>query len=338
MAWDPVAAKLGGASRAWIVPEGPLHLVDFAALPTRGGSWLVDQPLLLCRVGAERDLESPDAAAQGRGELLAVGGPDFEAQPDSSSPVSGYRGSPLACEQFRDVRFGALPGAAREVEDVARLWRAGGGEFRVLSGSAARKSDFESLAAKATTLHLATHGFFLGSGCVAGRSGSRGVGGLAPSGSRIARPSDRSAETPLRLAGLAFAGANHRDQAQPGGDDGILTGEEIASLDLTAVQDVVLSACDSGVGDVATGEGVLGLQRAFRIAGAHSLVMSLWPVEDRATRLWMSSWYRARLQKGASAAAATRDASRACLAALRAAGRPTPPSSWAGFVASGPGR
>lgn len=337
-AWDPVAAALGGATRAWIVPEGPLHLVDFAALPARDGRWLIESGPLLARLGAERDLAAPTAAASGAGELLAVGGPDFDAQADPAPIASAWRGAPIQCRGFRDVRFGALPGAALEAEAVAARWRAAGGGARVLSGSAALKPEFERLASSAGSLHLATHGFFLGGECAGGGAGTRGIGGLAPAGDRVAAVTERSAENPLRLAGLAFAGANRRGDAAAGADDGVLTAEEIASLDLSHVRDVVLSACDSGVGDVAVGEGVLGLQRAFRIAGARSIVMSLWAVDDRATREWMDAWYAARLGRGLDAAAATRAASLVRLAALRAAHRPAPPTAWAGFVASGAGR
>ncbi|MCC6651910.1 MAG: CHAT domain-containing protein, partial [Candidatus Eisenbacteria bacterium] len=111
--------------------------------------------------------------------------------------------------------------------------------------------------------------------------------------------------------------------------------EEISALDLSRVREVVLSACDTGLGDIAAGEGVLGLQRAFRLAGARSLVMSLWPVDDRATRDWMNEYYASRLDGGAGVAASVRAADLARLAKLRAAKQPTPPSAWAGFVPLG---
>ena len=135
-------------------------------------------------------------------------------------------------------------------------------------------------------------------------------------------------ENPLLRAGLALAGANRRSA------DGILTAEEVATLDLTGTELVVLSGCDTGVGVAQTGEGVLGLRRAFRIAGARTLVTSLWPVGDEDTRQWMLAMYGAR-SGGVSTAQAAREASLKQLRARRGAGQSTHPVYWGGFIAVG---
>src|SRR5207253_11270583 len=101
-------------------------------------------------------------------------------------------------------------------------------------------------------------------------------------------------ESPLLRSGLAFAGANLR---RSGEDDGILTALEASGLDLDGTELVVLSACDSGVGEASGGEGVYGLRRALVIAGAATQVMSLWQVDDEATRDLMIGYY-GRLQAG----------------------------------------
>ena len=98
-------------------------------------------------------------------------------------------------------------------------------------------------------------------------------------------------ENPLLLSGLALAGANRRAAAGPDEDDGILTAEEVASLNLQGTEWAVLSACDTGLGEIKAGEGVFGLRRAFQIAGARTVIMSLWSVDDRATRPWMRALY-----------------------------------------------
>jgi len=98
----------------------------------------------------------------------------------------------------------------------------------------------------------------------------------------------------------------------------------------------VLSACDTGLGDIQAGEGVLGLQRAFRVAGARAVILSLWPVEDRAGREWMAALYRRRLQDGLSTAEAVRRATLDVLEARRSGGRSTHPFYWAAFLATGP--
>jgi CHAT domain-containing protein len=141
-------------------------------------------------------------------------------------------------------------------------------------------------------------------------------------------------ESPLILSGLALAGANHRDQASLGEEDGILTAEEVTSLDLRGVQWVVLSACDTGLGRIEVGEGVLGLRRAFEIAGARTVIMSLWPVGDLATEEWMRDLYRAR-SAGLLTAEAVRQAGLEVLRERRRAGADTHPSSWGAFVAAG---
>jgi CHAT domain-containing protein len=155
------------------------------------------------------------------------------------------------------------------------------------------------------------------------------VGGLAPL--------DRS-ETeanPLLLSGLALSGANRRTSVAADQDDGILTAEEVASMNLGGVEWAVLSACDTGVGESRAGEGVFGLRRAFQVAGARTIIMSLWSVDDEATREWMRALYQARFQRARSTAESIYDASLAVLRARRAAGLSTHPFYWGAFVAAG---
>ena len=120
----------------------------------------------------------------------------------------------------------------------------------------------------------------------------------------------------------------------PQDEDGILTAEEIASLDLSGVDWAVLSACETGVGKIQLGEGVLGLRRAFEVAGAGTLIMSLWKVEDEATREWMQSLYQGRLA-GLSTAEAVRQAALTMLKKQRGLKKSANPGSWGAFVAAG---
>ena len=118
-------------------------------------------------------------------------------------------------------------------------------------------------------------------------------------------------------------------------DDGILTAEEVASLDLEGVEWAVLSACDTGVGEIKAGEGVFGLRRAFQVAGARTVVMSLWSVEDQSTRAWMRALYEGRFERHLSTADAVHQASLTVLRDRRAKGQSTHPFFWAAFVAAG---
>jgi CHAT domain-containing protein len=152
-------------------------------------------------------------------------------------------------------------------------------------------------------LHVATHAFVVGSGSKDGN--------------------------PLLHSGLVFAGANQTH------DSAILTARQIASLDLSGVDWAVLSACNTGNGELLDGEGVLGLERAFRIAGVRSVVMTLWPVDDDSAHRFMHRLYSERLGEHATTANAVWRSTRQMLANRRTAGKSTHPWYWAGFVASG---
>ena len=175
-------------------------------------------------------------------------------------------------------------------------------EARILSGRQATESALKRADAP-RVLHIATHGFFLQDAASA----------------RI--------ENPLLRSGLALAGANLRAR---GADDGIFTALEASGLNLWGTKLVTLSACDTGVGEVKNGEGVYGLRRAFFLAGAESLVMSLWPVSDYMTREMMTTYYTG-LKQGLGRGEALRQAQ---LVMLKRAGR-RHPFYWASFIQSG---
>jgi len=246
------------------------------------------------------------------------------------------------------LQFGDLPGARREVADIARVWATrpdagpmpGRDELTVLDGRAASKAAVLKLASGRRVLHFATHGFFLGSECQRAAPNTRSVGGLvATTGPAVAtvRPvvTSQQPQNPLLISGLAFAGANRRGSIGAQRDNGILTAEEVASLDLHGTEWAVLSACETGLGEIKAGEGVVGLRRAFQIAGVRTVIMSLWSVEDQATRAWMRALYQERFQNGASTAEAVRNASVRMLRDRRAHGQSPHPFYWAAFVAAG---
>ena len=232
---------------------------------------------------------------------------------------------------FRACSFSRSLARSPKHRRSPRLWaaRRTAEPATLLLGPEASETTFKRSAHEYRILHLATHGFFLTDAC-GGRtaSGTRGVGGLAGA-------PRRPAENPLLLSGLALAGANRRASASADGDDGILTAEEVAGLDLSGVEWAVLSACDTGVGEIAAGEGVFGLRRAFQIAGARSVIMSLWSVEDQSTRAWMRALYEGRFDRNRPTADAAHEASLALLRDRRSKGLSTHPFYWAAFVAAG---
>ncbi len=346
--WDPVGAVLDDVERVFLVPDGVLYLVSFASLPEGGDRYLVDSRTFHY-LSAERELVRRQAETGGGG-LLAIGGADYDASslfaslrrpPNGGQETSApalFRGSAPACAGFRDQIFERLDGSADEASSVARRWRTAEGDdpgqaVLLLRGAEASERRFKEEARGRRVLHLATHGFFLDGICPAAGPGRRGIGGLTA----VERESARSetADNPLVLSGLVLAGANHRAAAGPEEEDGVLTAEEVAALDLTSAEWAVLSACDTGLGEIRPGEGVFGLRRSFHVAGARTLIMSLWPVEEKATAEWMDLLYRARLEDRADTAAAVTKATRAILERRRADGMPTHPVLWGAFVASG---
>ena len=347
--WDAVAPHLGEAKLVFVVPDGVLHTVPFAALPGARGGYLVESGPTLHVLTDERDLLAPAEPAFGRG-LLAMGGADFDrADSGGAAPAllalaseggPAHRGARSGCEAFSRLRFAALPGTAAEVAEVARTWERArprdSAQVEVSTGARAGERAFKLLSRGRRIVHLATHGFFVDAGCAAAAAGeARGVLGLVPapgaSGSSAAAPG----ENPLLLSGLALAGANARASAGRDEEDGVLTSDEIAALDLSGLEWAVLSACGTGLGELAGSEGVLGLRRAFLAAGARTVFTSLWSVRDQPTREWMEALYRHRFAGGATTAEAARLASLDLLRARRAAHRPAHPFEWAAFVAAG---
>ena len=334
--WDPLAGHLVGATHLLIVPDGALNLVSFAALPTGTGRYLVETGPVIHLRSTERDLVPVDAAPAGRG-MLAVGGPAYEIQAAGPVRVSAQRSG---CAAVGPLRFEDLPGARAEAQELSRAWTpqpAEGGAsaaaadtVTLLTGRAASKRAVILASAGRRIVHLATHGFFLGSPCQSGPAVTRGVGGLTAAAARASTVADN----PLLFAGLAFAGAN-RPAGPSGQGDGILTAEEVAALNLHGTEWAVLSACDTGLGEVRAGEGVFGLRRAFQIAGVRTVIMSLWSVEDQSTRNWMRALYEGRFGRHLSTADAVHDASLRMLRQRRARGLSTHPFYWAAFVAAG---
>jgi CHAT domain-containing protein len=329
--WEPVAGRLRGTSKVFIVPDGSLNLISFAALPTGPNHYLLDDGPVIHYLSTERDLVPGDSLPSGHG-LLAVGGPAFDERLQTAVPASARR---TGCATIGNVHFDDLPGSRSEAADISKIWPSSGvsGDegVKLLMGGAATKAAVERAVVGRRVVHLATHGFFLQSRCDNLAPQSRGVGALAAQSTS----SSVLAENPLVLTGLALAGANRRSANQAGQDDGILAAEEVAGLNMQGTEWAVLSACDTGVGQIKVGEGVFGLRRAFQIAGARTIIMSLWSVEDQSTRVWMHNLYDARFNKQLTTVDAMRDASIRVLQDRRAHHLSTHPFYWGGFVAAG---
>jgi CHAT domain-containing protein/tetratricopeptide (TPR) repeat protein len=288
----PIRALLGDTRDVLLSPDGALNLVPFAALVDETGHFLLER-YRFTYLTSGRDLLRFANRTAPRSPPLVLGAPDYG--PMAPAATSESRGvSPV---DLAKIRFPPLPGARAEATAIAPLIA----DARLLEGAAATEAAVKAVHGP-SVVHLATHGFFLAPTDADQRAATRGLV-LEPTNDRAS--AGPLPTNPLLRSGLAFAGANTRSGG--GDDDGILTGLEAAALDLRGTQLVVLSACETGVGDVKTGDGVYGLRRALVLAGSESQVMSLWKVDDEATRTLMADYYR-RVE--AAAAAATRSARR----------------------------
>jgi CHAT domain-containing protein/tetratricopeptide (TPR) repeat protein len=348
LTWDVVAPRVANATDVFIVADGPLFDLPWQALPVGADHYLVESGPRFHMLNAERELAEPVPASNSE-SMLAVGAPDF-------TNVGGDRGEAPLFAVARSAAgpcagglptFVPLPAAAAEVEAVARSWRTDlSHHATVLIGAEATEAAFKRDVRGQAIIHLATHGVVATDTCASGAIRMRGVGEIGP----IGAPADRKAKsTPAEAANpeaavpspwmprrvwLAFAGASRAGE-QGNENEGLLTAEEVVTLDLTGTDWVVLSACHSGFADAWSREGVLGMRRAFELAGARSVIASQWAVEDEATSEWMQALYTARAHGAVAASEAVESADRSVLAARRAAHRSTHPFFWAAFMATG---
>ena len=356
--WDPLLPALGDAREVFVVPDGPLHLVSLPSLPVGSSQYLVETRPLIHYLSTERDLV-PEQSRHGEG-ILVVGNPAFDqagklAVVSNQSPPAGsvtgttgtlLRGTRSTCGTFQTLHFSPLPASQQEAENIAALWtqsgagagteimrgsnaQPGNGASLQMTGADASPEAFTQYAPGKRVLHVATHGFFLEGSCESAVQRR-----LDPS-KRDESILPATAENPLLLSGLAFTGANRRSSAKADETDGILTAEEIAGINLEGVDWAVLSACDTGVGEIKVGEGVFGLRRAFQVAGAKTVIMSLWPVEDKTTEQWMGTLYREHFLNGKDTGESVRAASLQILRQRRAKHQSTHPFYWGAFIAAG---
>ncbi len=221
--------------------------------------------------------------------------------------------------------WGSLPFTDREVGNLERILKTSGIQPQTHRGSTATEEAFKTIGAggkpSPRILHIATHGFFFPD-----PQTSEGFKTLPT----LNEPVFKISEHPMIRSGLLLAGANHAWKTgkplKPGMEDGILTAYEISQMNLSNTELVVLSACETGLGDIQGNEGVYGLQRAFKIAGAKYLIMSLWQVPDKQTSLLMTTFYKKWLEEKMTIP----EAFRAAQKELRDAG--LDPYQWAGFV------
>jgi CHAT domain-containing protein len=324
MIMQPVRELTGNATQLLISPDGQLNLIPFEALLDEHGQYLLER-YSITYLSTGRDLLRMGTSRPSKRGPVVVADPFF-GEPStteiaSASPAKtgnttrrDARRSATTAGDLSSVYFAPLDGTAVEARAIKALFP----DSKVLMGRQATQAALMKVDAP-SILHIATHGFFL--------TNSNPAPGTEHSQNSRSAEASLNVENPLLRSGLALAGANLRHQ---GAEKGILTALEASNLNLWGTKLVTLSACDTGVGDVRDGEGVYGLRRAFVLAGAESVVMSLWPVSDYVTREMMSSYYTG-LKKGLGRGEALRQTK---LAMLKRKGQ-RHPFYWASFIQSG---
>ena len=358
--WEPLEGKLHGAKVVLVSPDGVLGRLPLGALPAKEpGKYLIEvQAIALIAVPQlVPEILKDQGPRRLSKNMLLVGNVDYDAEPGRTVPAARLQPPHRLAAHGGAAHFDRLPGTQEEIAAIKERYQTHFGDagITVLQAAQATKRAFWVEAAGHRFIHVATHGFFAPDSqqsalaanlqeheAWGGFSGMKEVHGLHPG----------------LLSGLVLAGANRGRQAARAGDvdadDGILTAEEIGSMNLEGAELVVLSACETGLGQTAGGEGLLGLQRAFQSAGARSVIASLWRVPDAETRSLMERFYENRWKKRMCTLDALREAQLWILHGRPRRGneppsarsyvrdiRPLPgadrvsPRDWAAFVLSG---
>ncbi len=323
--WQPLEPLLKGISTLYFAPAGVLHQVNLGAVPVSASDVVADR-FKLHRLVSTRQVLSLDKA-QDRiipKSALVFGGIRYETDSVALSNTNIsvhdtlpaiFDGQSRGSSQGNEWDF--LSGSLKEAMTVRSQLEKAGAKVTFGEGFHASEGFFKrtvQVSPSPSVLHLATHGFFLTTPDSTASSGFS------------------TAENPMVRAGLVLSGANRAwSSGTPlaGQEDGILTALEISRLDLSGTELAVLSACGTGQGKVEAGEGVLGLQRAFKMAGVHYVIMTLWNVQDHDAQQFMGFFYEEWLTQKKTIPDAFRVAQRK-MRLLHT--QPFQPTAWAGFV------
>ncbi len=311
--WKPLEKVLGAATRVYYSPSGSINKISLAALKTPEGTYLSSRYEMAALSSGRMLLDKPGTFIPGTALLL--GGARFDMTPGQilSKTKPGEEQPQFVMRGGNGARaWSYLAGTLTEVQDIAGTLKGNGVTVDLKTGEEAYEENVKkSMAQGPSILHLSTHGYFFPEQKASGKEANV----------------YETADNPLLRSGLILSGANTAwtGQTVPGGtDDGILTAYEVAAMDLSNTRLAVLSACETGLGDIRGSEGVFGLQRAFKQAGVEYIVMSLWQVPDQETVEFMNHFYR-NLSDGQG----IEKAFNAAQASMR---EKYPPYYWAAFV------
>lgn len=310
--WQPLAEELQDVQNIYFAPDGELYNIAIESLPAWDGDGLVSDKRNFYRLTSTREL----ALAKDKNKISTAsvyGGLKYDA--DEQVLINDNKKYPAKRDFTRssiadslNLRSGVeeLPATKTEAVDIDKKLAQVKITNWLYTDTLGTEASFKALSGqKRNLLHIATHGFYW---TEREAQSMDHLGFLSLANDNLPLYVEDKAMT---RSGLLFAGANHALKGKPlpeGVDDGILTAKEISSLDLRGLDMIVLSACQTGLGEV-TGDGVFGLQRGFKKAGANTLLMSLWKVDDKATQMLMTQFYT-NLMSGKSKFESLREAQR----------------------------
>ncbi len=327
--FDPIVTMLGGRNQLLLAPDGDLTRLPFEILPTDEGNYLIDNYHISYLNTARDVLRFAVKPTIQSTEAMVIADPDFDL--GSTPGVTSTEAVESSGRKSRDLnranlQFKRLPATRVEGTRIAEILN-----VKPLLDKSAVETRLKTCQSPCI-LHLATHGFFLEDQKRELNKESRGLGaGQQQEEGNTVQLSESRLENPLLRSGLALAGVNtwlKKDKLTAEAEDGILTAEDVSGLDLLATEMAVLSACETGLGKIRVGQGVLGLRSAFTMAGAKTLVMSLWKVPDKQTQELMEDFYH-RILAGQPRADALR------IAQLGVKAKYPDPLYWGAFICQG---
>lgn len=323
--WHPLSEYIDDSSTVYFSPSGMLHTIALESIHIPDGSCLSDKYNLV-RMTSTRELckeKHPKTYETG----AVYGGLQYDVEQQRMAEVASMSKTELEESPAFALRgedrgnWNYLQGTKDEAEHIAGIMRQANINCNLLEGDLGSEESFKALSGSNTDIiHLATHGYFL-------EGEKADMNDFMKSLSPLARQKTDSVIDPLLRSGLILSGGNSAwlgKEVPEGIEDGVLTALEISTMNLSGTDMVVMSACETGLGDI-TSDGVFGLQRAFKMAGVQTLVMSLWKVDDNATSLMMQTFYE-HLLSGMS----KREAFNLAQAAVRT--KYPEPYYWAGFI------
>ncbi|GCE60930.1 photosystem I assembly protein Ycf3 [Microcystis aeruginosa NIES-4285] len=312
---QPIRQLLGNTKTILLSPDAALNLIPFEALVDENNQYLVENYHITYLTSGRDLLRLKDKFASQQSPLIVAD--PFYGKAGEKVALTRSAGEKVALTRSIDLSeftFPGLPGTEQEAKAIKNILP----QSTVLTGSQATENAVKQVK-KPNILHIATHGFFKPESNLSERN---------PGERNSPLQGERNVvENPLLRSGLVLAGVTI---GQSAGDDGVLTALETTNLNLVGTKLVVLSACDTGKGDIKIGQGVYGLRRALVIAGSESQLISLWKVSDDATKDLMVAYYE-RLQKGEGRSEALRQIQLGMLKGEKQ----KHPFYWASFIPSG---